>query len=342
MNRGSRRSHTDFRWRLLTTACAVALCGSFADKAIAFELNDAGQFSLSLGGMWDHAQGDGATWSPEKFLTKASPGFPGPDKSEFEIAPPTSWDYDANAAFRPADTAWVFSAAVRYGRSRTARAAVYDTFPTPQNGGAGAAAAQPAAAANGYGNYSATVSHKESHIIADFEAGRDFGLGLWEGSGSSVLSLGARYVRFTGRTNINFKTVTKYATKIGTRHIARGFTGVGPRLSWDGSAPIWRWAGLFIDAGANGALLFGRQTTTLDQTYTAGAGYSHARRKAAIAKNFGGYAALSWRPFNLGAKISLGYRADLFFHALDGGDTRAHEIDRSFYGPFVSIGIQTR
>lgn len=292
--------------------------------------------------MWDRTEGGRTDWSAEHFVTKAKTGYHLPSTDEFTISPPISWDYDAQASFRPADTAWVFSAGVRYGRSRTARSSIYETFPTTHPIGGGPAAVRPDVAASNYGNYSGAVSHNETHMIADFAAGRDFGLGLWEGSGSSVLSLGARYVRFTGRTDIDFKTATEYTTKIGTRHIARGFTGVGPRLSWDGSAPLWRWAGLFIDAGADGALLFGRQKATIDQTYTAGAGYAHARRKVAIMKEFGGYAALSWKPFNLGAKISLGYRADLFFHALDGGDAAKHEIDRSFYGPFASIGIQTR
>jgi len=340
----ARRVRADFRWQLLTTACAVALCAPLAsaNDAHAFDLNNLGQFSLTVGGMWEQTTGGSTDWSAEQFLGKAAPGFTLADRSPFKIAPPVSWDYDARETFEPAGTAWVFAAAVRYGRSRTAHKTANETFPTSPPGTGAAAAAVPAAAGNYHGTYSATASHNETHIIADFEVGRDFGLGLWDGRASSVLSLGARYVRFSGHTAVNFNTVTKYATKIGTRNIVREFTGVGPRLSWDGSAPIWRGAGLFIDAGADGAFLFGRQTATIDETYTVGAGYSHPRRKTAIVKNFGGFAALSWKPFHQAAKLSLGYRADLFFHALDGGDAAAHEIDRSFFGPFVQIGIQTR
>jgi hypothetical protein len=46
---------------------------------------------------------------------------------------------------------------------------------------------------------------------------------------------------------------------------------------------------------------------------------------------------VSWRTSN--AKVSLGYRADMFFGAIDGGiDTRKNE-NRGFYGPFASISI---
>jgi hypothetical protein len=51
----------------------------------------------------------------------------------------------------------------------------------------------------------------------------------------------------------------------------------------------------------------------------------------------GGFAGVSFRYSR--AKLSLGYRADFFFGAMDGGiDTRA-TYDRNFYGPFATISI---
>src|SRR5580692_1674483 len=337
MNGAGLRSRADFRWRLLTTACAVALCASSPERAHA-GLSDIGQFSLSLSGMWDHPEGDPVLWATEHYADKATAGYIAPD-TDFEISPRTSWDYGAQASFEPADTAWVFSGAVRYGRSRTARGAVYETFPTHHAGNA--AQAEAATTPSSYGNYSGTVSHNETHMFADFSIGRDFGLGLWDGKARSVFSLGARYARFSSDSDIGFKTVTEYKTTQGTRRLASSFDGFGPRIAWDGSAPLLEDLCLFIDAGADGAMLFGRQKASVDASYTGG-GYVHTRHKAAIVKNFGGFAALSWKPFNLGAKVSVGYRADLFFHALDGGGATTHEIDRSFYGPFASIGIETR
>ncbi|HSZ74759.1 MAG TPA: Lpg1974 family pore-forming outer membrane protein [Rhizomicrobium sp.] len=338
MNGAVLRSRADFRWRLLTTACAVALCASLPNRAQA-GLGDIGQFSLSLSGMWDHPEGDPALWATEHYADKAATDYTAPD-GDFEISPRTSWDYGAQAAFEPAGTAWVFSGAFRYGRSRTSRAAVYETFPTHHAGDTSDAVHADADTPT-TGSYSGTVSHNESHMFADFSIGRDFGLGLWDGQARSVFSLGARYARFTSHSDIGFKTATEYKTTQGTRRLSSSFDGFGPRIAWDGSAPLLEDLCLFIDAGADGAMLFGRQKASVDASYTGG-GYVHTRHKAAIVKNFGGFAALSWKPFNLGAKMSIGYRADLFFHALDGGSAHTHEIDRSFYGPFASIGIETR
>jgi len=40
------------------------------------------------------------------------------------------------------------------------------------------------------------------------------------------------------------------------------------------------------------------------------------------------------------AKVSVVYRADAFFGAFDGGTPAQHKnSDRSFYGPFVTIGV---
>ena len=53
--------------------------------------------------------------------------------------------------------------------------------------------------------------------------------------------------------------------------------------------------------------------------------------------NVGGFAGLSFRYAD--AKFSLGYRADFFFGAIDGGiDTRKSE-NRGFNGPFASISV---
>ena len=39
------------------------------------------------------------------------------------------------------------------------------------------------------------------------------------------------------------------------------------------------------------------------------------------------------------AKLSFGYRGDFFFGAVDSGIETAKSYDRSFYGPFATIGI---
>ncbi len=63
------------------------------------------------------------------------------------------------------------------------------------------------------------------------------------------------------------------------------------------------------------------------------------RARTVVVPNIGGFAGLSFRYAN--AKVSFGYRADLFFHAMDGGIAARKSENVGFYGPFanVSVGI---
>ena len=62
-----------------------------------------------------------------------------------------------------------------------------------------------------------------------------------------------------------------------------------------------------------------------------------SRTRSVTVPNLGGFAGISYRYAD--AKISIGYRADFFFGAMDGGiDTRKSE-NRAFYGPYASISI---
>jgi hypothetical protein len=139
----------------------------------------------------------------------------------------------------------------------------------------------------------------------------------------------------------------------------RAFHGIGPSLSWSASAPF---AGepkdgeISFDWGLNAALLFGRQKATTHHqttgrygsakayqtasrpiTYQHPATPDHTRSRTVIVPNVGGFAGLSFK-YN-SAKLSVGYRADLFFNAMDGGiDTRKNE-NVGFYGPFASVSV---
>ena len=137
------------------------------------------------------------------------------------------------------------------------------------------------------------------------------------------------------------------------------FHGVGPAFSLEASLPVignQRTEDVSLDWGVNAAALFGRQKArTHHETrsikhykpfngpdnpvtaYTHPHVYTHTRNRSILAPNIGGFAGLSVRYPN--AKVSIGYRADLFFGAMDGGiDTRKSE-NVSFYGPFATISI---
>jgi len=142
----------------------------------------------------------------------------------------------------------------------------------------------------------------------------------------------------------------------------RSFRGVGPSLSWNSSIPL---AGnvqdgeIAADWGVNAALLFGRQKTRTHHQSTGRYGYvsagahkqtavpqttarfpatpDHVRSRRVTVPNLGGFAGLSFQYPN--AKISLGYRADFFFGAMDAGIDTRKTYDQEFYGPYASISI---
>jgi hypothetical protein len=105
----------------------------------------------------------------------------------------------------------------------------------------------------------------------------------------------------------------------------------------------------------NAALLFGRQkavthhqTTARYHTHKYAAGYraivyqhpatpDHTRANSVVVPNIGGFAGLSLRYIN--AKVNLGYRADFFWGAMDGGIDVGKKENQSFHGPFATISI---
>ena len=162
----------------------------------------------------------------------------------------------------------------------------------------------------------------------------------------------------------------KQFTLIG--HVKRNFSGVGPAVSWTASAGI---AGnaqdgeLAVDWGINAAVLFGRQRTkvshstteyALERVCTAYRGngscrkngnvysliyhhpasapaYNSSRSRDVTVPNVGGFIGLSMKYPD--AKVSIGYRADLFMNAMDTGIDVAKKSNMLFHGPYASISI---
>ena len=63
--------------------------------------------------------------------------------------------------------------------------------------------------------------------------------------------------------------------------------------------------------------------------------YSRSRR--VTVPNLGGYIGASVIYTN--SKVSLGYRADTFFNAIDGGQETAKSYNRGFYGPYLNVSL---
>lgn len=265
--------------------------------------------------------------------------------------PPSEWFEDGKISYKVPQSDWVLSLGVRYGRSSRGKAAAqYTSHPT----------AKYYKFINAYQESHAQSSEK--HLILDFKAGKDFGLGILGQKTNSVFSFGLRYAQFDSRQNGSVESrpsTTKYnfSMFLDSFDSERSFKGVGPSLSWDGSAPLVgnpADGSLTIDWGVNGALLFGRQRMKGHHQKTAEyqassskygppptvvyhTANSPSRSRNVTVPNLGGYAALSLRYTN--AKVTLGYRADWFFGAIDGGFDTRKTFDRGFYGPYASFSI---
>ena len=179
--------------------------------------------------------------------------------------------------------------------------------------------------------------------MVDFEVGQDVGLGMFGMNGSSVISGGLRYAHFQANTNVAAFFSSYYSTFNRAFTERRTYSGVGPIISWDASAPFFNSDGPFsFDWGIDGAVLFGSHSARIDGFESGVPTGSLKRSKTSVVPSFDAYAALSYHCEDCGAKASLGYKVDSFFHVLDGGGLNGPEnVNRIFYGPYLSVTFET-
>jgi hypothetical protein len=348
----SNRDHAAIRHTLLIGVSVMALMG-YVSSANMARAEDASHpiVWIELDGQYSQLEDSASAFAPP-FMT-ASP-FDGISHLDLEKGPTISWDSGAKITFQPEGSEWYFMLAARYGKS--SKNGVRDEHP-PTTG----LTKYSNNYYNAYQNFAA--QRTESHTILDFQAGKDFGLGVLTSGGSSVFGAGVRIVQFNSRSNvtINSQPANIYGYAIHDKFHAdftarRKFSGIGPSISWDASAKLFgnpEAGRVTFDWGANGAVLFGRQQVAgHHQQIESGYGdyngqfehnniYQHytplARSKNVVVPNLGGFAGVSWRYPN--AKVSVGYRADFFLGAMDGGIDTAHRENVGFYGPFASVSI---
>ena len=275
------------RWKLLTGVSALALIAS-SPSAVAGD--DHPLIWIELGADADIINGTGSSFTAPFLQVTPTPGpFTNGSPVELQRPPRFTFGGEGKLSFQPEDSNWVFSAGIRYGRSSNRRdvhhqTQVSATFANPkyiiqQKYYPSHITAPPTAAKYAQQFAETTVKHSEQHLVLDFQAGKDVGLGMFGHDGTSVLSAGVRVARFDSNSDVsirakpsvNFYDISHFglqfpASSWSTYYLHgkadRSFNGVGPLLSWSASAPI---AGtvqdgqLSIDWGVNGALLFGRQ-----------------------------------------------------------------------------------
>ncbi|HEV2563011.1 MAG TPA: hypothetical protein VGT78_12805 [Rhizomicrobium sp.] len=372
------------RWKLLTGVSALALTAYVSSGPDAMADDNSGpQIWIELGGQLSRLDDGQKTFVQDFPNSPPRPAIFSSSQS-FEYPPRFSIDEDGTISFQPKNSDWVFSASIRYGRSSTHKNVHQQTKPGNiykyryYYGRLHKLTGFPAVAR--FADTNAQTSEK--HVILDFQAGKDLGLGMFGSTqGSSTLNFGVRFAQFRSKSDIALKSdpdwhrVYKYvpqavyygftSTKFVTRSLyhtnaaslkaARDFHGVGPSISWNGSAPL---AGnaesseLLLDWGVNAAILFGRQRAVV-QHQAHGSYHANkypgrvptfnplpvnvSRSKAVTVPNVGGFAGLSFKYDN--AKVSFGYKADFFFNAMDGGIDARKSENRDFYGPFASVSF---
>ncbi|HSZ11363.1 MAG TPA: hypothetical protein VK759_04260 [Rhizomicrobium sp.] len=330
--------------RLLSSVSAVALLGVFAleshdAKAAGTFLADSSQPPLwiELGGDFESISGKADQWMPDSTSALAGSG------AHIRKDPANSLGLEGKIAYQFEHSDWKVWAAARYGRSQ--RGQDFHTQ-TAQYYALGFVRA-----------YTDTTRHLENHMIVDFEAGKDVGLGLFSEHSRSTIGVGIRIAQFsvTGDDFVSSKPqysgVFRQQVFFHTAKLTRRTSAMGPTASWDSHVPLISLSdsNFALDWGVNGALLFGKQKTMLDTTnryrhqsegYPIVVGTTSAnvvRRHTQLIPNLGAMAALS---FNLpAAKMTVGYRADFFFSGMDGGVNAYRGMTRSFYGPFATISV---
>jgi iron complex outermembrane receptor protein len=364
-----RTAGIDFRWHLLTTVSALALVTSvnMHDAMAADEDSDRPTVWIELGGQLEHAGGQGDPFSPGFLAANPNSVVLHPvSPIQAQNPPPLEFGEGGKISFQPESSNWVFSVSARIGRSSNFKHVDHQTNRTHVT---------PPYNITTIENFANTQVHRrESHAILDFAVGKDVGLGLFGRDSSSILNLGVRFAQFAAketfdvraRPDLHFKYLSAlpgvpiplFHTYHATGNASRSFHGVGPSLSWNGSAPLIgnsQNGEIKFDWGANAGVLFGRQKARAQHQesahyqnlkylfhHTYHTVYVHppASRTAArsvTVPNVGGFAGISIQ--RAAAKISFGYRADFFFGAIDGGiDARKSET-LGFYGPFASVSV---
>lgn len=329
------------RHRLLLTvssaAVLVLVSGAQAEDA------DRPTVWIELGGAFNQISASVTGWVPPNLTDPISNPSPKP----FGDAPSLGYEADAAISIQPGNSAWLYTASVRYGRAQRGPKHIHDQSYETEHNFFGKYALTT------YAFLDATEKTSSAHAIIDFAVGRDVGLGSFH-DGKSTLHFGVRMAQLTERADAVLSAFSTAPVKYSNGKIvheasalfARSYTGAGPSVSWDGATPLLGSLedGLSLDWGANAAVLFGRQKANLvlhtkdSRFYGSNVNAvlsqstaTPARARTVVVPNLGGFAGVSWRLPN--GKASFGYRADFFFGAIDGGLTTSRRIHADSMAP---------
>jgi hypothetical protein len=185
-------------------------------------------------------------------------------------------------------------------------------------------------------------------------------------SGHSFAQPGERFYRFKSAYFGKYNVGGEHQNSQSLLRRYSDLHAFGPSLSWDNTTGLWGDVAdgqIALDWGANAAVLFGRQSAkashstsihksrdrvlynALWRTYgvqlapisaTSNSAHRTETHRVTV-PNLGGFAAVSYRFPR--AKLSVGYRADFFFGAMDRGLDTHQSVTTGFHGPFATISV---
>src|SRR5215475_10819100 len=229
-----------FRRRLLGTASATVLLGSIVivQQAQAAE-RDHSMVWIELGGAFDQMSSESDRWLPPNLTPPLTNPPPGP----FGGMPTVGYDGELSVNFAPAESDWTFSVGIRYGRARSKPRHSHDQSynVTGYITSFGSKKGSPKYILTNYDFTDASRQSLATHLILDFQAGKDVGLGMF--GGSSVIKVGVRMAQlnesaeghFTGFVSAPAKYSPGEVAHVGSFAADHHFNGVGPSISWDTS-----------------------------------------------------------------------------------------------------------
>jgi hypothetical protein len=220
-----------------------------------------------------------------------------------------------------------------------------------------------------------SAQEREKHLIADFDVGKDLGLGLL-GDSHSTVSAGLRYARFESTTAADMNGIPdwyihpawiKYPSH---RHqysadltADREFKGAGPTVSWEAAQHLLGSADtghVDLDWSVTGGVLFGKQKTSVNGTYQSG--YASGKYSLQVGTFSNLLPPLTSAPvgvaprsksvsvpmldLSLGlsyeiqrVKVGAGYRWERYFNVLDVGYDEHKDGDRTMDGPYFKVAV---
>jgi|SRR6185437_6703899 len=288
---GSDRTLASRRW-LLATASALALSSALLAPAEARAAEDDERPTawIELGGQFE------SELNPQTRFS--SPGLDAITQQNLVSALDVqnqqfhSFGEEARLTFEPDINGWIFSAAVRYGRSQASGHGHQQTknpYVPVHFSALGKYFNDGTQYPTNHVRFAdGRTSRSETHMILDFQAGKDIGIGLFGRRSSSVVSGGIRIAQFTSRSRVDlraepdvqypspsqpvtnltaFKSQFKYVPVRFHDYAAfesdqKSFHGIGPSFSWSSSTPLIGSRDrleMDLELSANLAVLFGRQ-----------------------------------------------------------------------------------